>query len=101
MESVKQQYRQNLSLQAYADSLGCSYTYLSREFKDKTGLRFVEFSNLIKVNRSKLWLLDGSVPLKQIYQQVGFESSSYFFKVFKDVEKVTPSEYITKNCSLS
>jgi len=101
MEAVKRDYRQNLSLQEYAVTLECSYTYISREFKDKTGFRFVEFVNLLKVNRSKLWLLDGSVPLKQIYQKAGFESYSYFFKVFKDVERLTPTRYITKNCSLS
>lgn len=101
VESVKQNFQQNLSLSDYADSLECSYTYISREFKEKTGYRFVEFVNLIKINRAKLWLLDDSVPLKQISQKVGFESSSYFFKVFKDIEHMTPTEYITKNCSLS
>ncbi len=40
LEFVKQNYQQNLSLREYSDSLTCSYTYISREFKEKTGYRF-------------------------------------------------------------
>jgi two-component system response regulator YesN len=33
-------------------------------------------------------------PIKEIVELVGFRNYNYFFKVFKDIEGVTPSEYI-------
>jgi len=101
MKTVETNYQQNLSLEKYADSLQLSYTYLSREFKEKTGFRFVEFVNLVKINRAKFLLLRHMYTMKQIVDLAGFKNYNYFFKVFKDAEHLTPIEYIAKNCSLS
>ena len=68
-------------------------------FKKETGLRFSEYSNLIKVNQAKLLLIKGDNSIKFISEETGFKGYNYFFKVFKDVEGLTPIEFMAKNCS--
>jgi YesN/AraC family two-component response regulator len=99
MMYLKKNYKEDYSLFQYAQTMNLSYTHLSRMFKNETGLRFSEYANVIKVNHAKLLLLEEKHSIKYISEQTGFKGYNYFFKVFKDIEGLTPIEYKAKNCS--
>lgn len=94
---VERNYMDDISLEKCAEITGVSYTYLSREFKKETGMRFVEFLNRKRVNRAKSLLIRNDVAVKRIAELSGFRNYNYFFKVFKEIEGVTPSEFLAKN----
>lgn len=96
IEYVKQNIAEDISLEKCAELAGCSYTYLSREFKKETGMRFVEFLNRQRVNKAKSLLIRKDISMKQIVDLSGFRNYNYFFKVFKGIEGVTPSEFTAK-----
>ncbi len=96
---IKKNYEKDYSLSNYAQTMNLSYTHLSRMFKKETGLRFSEYLNQIKVNQAKLLLLEEKYSIKSISEKSGFRGYNYFFKVFKDIEGLTPIEYKAKNCS--
>lgn len=93
---VWRNYSSDISLETCATFTRCSYTYLSREFKKETGLRFVEFLNRQRVNRAKSLLIGRKLSMKAIGEAAGFRNYNYFFKVFKEVEGCTPTEYLAK-----
>ena len=97
VEYMKQNYTQDISLEKCAELTGSSYTYLSREFRQETGMRFVEFLNRQRVNRAKSLLIRNSYAMKEIAEMAGFRNYNYFFKVFKEMEGITPSEFMAKN----
>lgn len=97
VEYMKQNYTQDISLEKCAELTGSSYTYLSREFRQETGMRFVEFLNRLRVNRAKSLLLRNSCSMKEIAELAGFRNYNYFFKVFKEAEGITPSGFMAKN----
>lgn len=97
IEYIYKNYANDISLEKCAELTGSSYTYLSREFKLETGLRFVEFLNRHRVNKAKSLLIRRNVSKKDIVEQTGFRNYNYFFKVFKDCEGITPSEFSAKN----
>ncbi|MCY1152084.1 MAG: response regulator [Sphaerochaetaceae bacterium] len=99
MTYIKKNYQKDYSLSNYAQTMNLSYTHLSRMFKKETGLRFSEYLNQIKVNQAKLLLLEEKYSIKSISEKSGFRGYNYFFKVFKDIEGLTPIEYKAKNCS--
>lgn len=98
-EFVRQHYAQDISLQDCADYAGVSYTHLSRAFKSETGQRFVEFLNEVRLHAAKALLIRQNLSMKEIVERTGFRSYNYFFKVFRESEGMTPSEFVAKNCS--
>lgn len=101
IEYIGQNIASDISLEKCAELVGSSYTYLSREFKKETGMRFVEFLNHQRVNQAKSLLIRGDMSMKEIVEMSGFRNYNYFFKVFKEIEGMTPSEFTAKNQSNS
>lgn len=97
VDYISKNYDKDISLERCAEEVGSSYTYLSRAFKQETGMRFVEFLNEQRVNRAKSLLLRNNITMKEVAGQAGFRNYNYFFKVFKENEGMTPAEFIAKN----
>lgn len=98
-EYIRHNFSQDISLQDCADHAGISYTHLSRVFRQETGCRFVEYLNRIRLDHAKALLIRQDLSMKQIVEQTGFRNYNYFFKVFRENEGMTPSEFVTKKCS--
>ena len=98
---IRQNYARDISLQDCADYAGASYTNLSRVFRQETGMRFVEYLNQVRLSIAKSLLIRQNISMKEIVEQVGFRNYNYFFKVFRENENLTPSEFLAKNCSKS
>ncbi len=70
-----------------------SPSYFSRIFKEETQRTFVVFLNEVRIAHSKKLLRDKTIKLVDIAAMVGFEDQSYFTKVFKKQQAVTPLQY--------
>ncbi len=96
IEYVELNISTDISLEKCAELVGSSYSHLSRAFKKETGMRFVEYLNYQRVNKAKSLLICKIFSMKQIVEMSGFRNYNYFFKVFKEIEGRTPSEFMTK-----
>ena len=94
---IDKNYNQDLTLSEVASQIGVSYSYLSRKFKEECGQGFSDYLNKLRINKAKKMIAEGNNNIKEIVNQVGFNNYNYFFKVFKDLEGITPSEYERKN----
>ncbi|MEF3308161.1 glycoside hydrolase family 31 protein [Paenibacillus sp. GYB004] len=82
---------QELSLQAVADRLHLSSSYLSRKFKHVIGLAFSDYVLEKKMKLAKELLLAGST-VAATAERTGFKDTSYFIRVFRKYWGVTPGE---------
>ncbi len=82
-------YNRNISLEKCAKSIGVNASYLSRIVHQETGITFSKHLSLHRIKIAKIKILQG-ISLKQIASECGFKNYNYFFKVFKDIEGVTP-----------
>lgn len=94
---MEQNYASEISLESCAEAVGSSYTYLSRAFKQETGLRFVEYLNQCRLKKAQSLLIRKNCSMKEVVEKSGFRNYNYFFKVFKESEGITPSEFAAKN----
>lgn len=94
---LEKNYSQDITLSSTAKLVGVSYSYLSRKFKEECGLGFSDYLNDLRIKAAKKLINQGKINFKEIVNQVGFNNYNYFFKVFKDIEGITPSEYLEKN----
>lgn len=93
IDFIKQRYHEPVSLQEAADVLGVHPTYLSKVFKADTGQTFTEYLNRCRIEHAIELLRTRRYSIKQIYREVGFNQYTYFFRVFRQITGVSPSEY--------
>ena len=67
--------------------------YFSRLFVKETGMSFTQYVARLKIDRAKQMLEHSDRPTAQISDELGFSSPSYFTKVFKRLEGITPILY--------
>ena len=93
MQYVKANYVKKLTLEEIAGCVYLSKSYLSTTFKDEMGVSLSSYINQVRVEKSKQLLLDGNASLVEIANLCGFEDQSYFTKVFKKSEGVSPKVF--------
>lgn len=83
----------SLSLESIAEELHISKNYLSRIFKDVTGLTVHEYINIQRIKKSQNLLETSQLSILDIAQRSGYNSVSYFERVFKKYTETTPIKY--------
>ena len=89
-------YKERITLEDTARMVYLSPAYLSRIFKQETGVTFNEYLNRVRVNKAKELLRRRELRMTDISLAVGYEDQSYFTKVFKRVAGMLPREYREK-----
>lgn len=86
-------YREKIYLNDIANTLGISSSYLSRLFKQETGVSLQDFINDVRVEKAANLLIYSGETLPGIAEYVNFPSQSYFGKIFKQKMQMTPKQY--------
>lgn len=81
-----------IQLNEAARQVGVSEPYLSSYFKKNMGENFIPYVNRKKVEAAKQMLSEGKL-VYQVSDVLGFENSTYFSKLFKKLEGITPEQY--------
>ncbi|OCT14802.1 DNA-binding response regulator [Paenibacillus pectinilyticus] len=81
------------SMEEMAGRLNLNPSHFSRLFKKETGETFVEFVTRSKMERARELLDTSDASIEQIAEQLGFEHTSYFIKLFRGFTQLSPSEY--------
>lgn len=76
-----------------ARRVGYTEYYLTRKFKEETGMSVSNYVRQAKVNHAKVLLRNTQEPVQEIAEQLGFGTRNYFSHVFQEVTGVTPMEY--------
>lgn len=86
-------YASYLSLKEVADAVNLSQHYFSRLFKTESKCSFSEYLTEKRLNAAKKLLIDPSLTVNRISEEVGFSAASYFSRTFKEHENLSPTEY--------
>ncbi|GAB2556212.1 response regulator [Gracilibacillus alcaliphilus] len=90
IEYVNKHYQEKITLDDIASLLFVNKTYFSNMFKQQTGENFVDYINRIRIEMSQELILKSELKMNEISEKVGFQSHSYFNKVFKKVMGQNP-----------
>lgn len=92
---INAHFYERITLKTIAEMLYISENYLCRLFREKTGYRFCEYVNLLRVERAKKLIKEGNKTLEYISYLCGFSSQSHFSVTFKKYVKMPPGQYKT------
>lgn len=96
MQQLEQNYADNIKLNEVAKQMRTSSHYLNARFQQVTDLTFVKYLARLRITKAKPLFADPSLKVKQIAEEVGFVSASYFSKCFSEFEGCSPTEYRKK-----
>jgi transcriptional regulator GlxA family with amidase domain len=80
-----------------AMSVGLGYSVFRKKFKEYTGVSPAQYQINLRINKAKDLLVTSKQSLKEIANDLGFESADYFYRLFKKKTGYTPSDYREKN----
>lgn len=92
-EWIKKHYNQSFDVPKLAEAVGYRADYLSTLFKNSMGISIVRYTNQLRITMAKNLLSNYNVSIKEAAFSCGFSDEKYFMKVFKQLERITPSQY--------
>lgn len=81
------------SLQECAEFFDYSVSYFSKLVKTKIGCNWTDLLTDIRIQMVKNMLINSDLTINEIADSVGFENKSFFFRVFKKREEMSPNTY--------
>ena len=76
--------------------VGLSYSHFSRTFEKITGFNYSYFCNLLRIRHAEELLLSTYQPITEISSAIGINTISYFTRLFKKINGISPSAYRKK-----
>lgn len=93
VQQIQTGYGEDISLKMLAFKYNISPEYLSKIFKDSTGINFSEYLKTVRMEKAKSLLQQSKAKVMEIAMQVGYNDPSIFIKVFKKEFGISPNEY--------
>lgn len=90
---IHDRYSESIRLKDVANHIHISETYLSSMFRKETGQYFTDYLNGCRIGKAKEMLKRGDRTVNEVSELVGYASLSYFSRVFKQLEGISPAEY--------
>ena len=90
---IDENFRLDISLEMLAEQVFFSTTYLSKLFKQETGMNIKEYIDKVRITKAKELLKNSKYSIQQVGDLTGYVQSQSFIKFFKRHMGVTPGEY--------
>lgn len=89
-------YSEKLSVQKMAEILELNPVYFGTLFKQETGMSMKRYLMRIRVKNAENMLRSGEYKVGEIAERCGFSDGFYFYRQFKELYGISPSECIPK-----
>lgn len=89
---IEQNFFRKITLQEIAQSANISKSEALRCFQKIVNMTPIQYVNEYRLYRAKKLLLETNKTIMEISIMTGFESASYFNRLFKKIYKMTPKE---------
>jgi len=84
---------ESVGVQQLADMVYVSKSYLSRAFKQKTGLSLMEYLNSLRMEAAKAMLAASDMHTDEIAYRTGYHSTKFFYRAFRAYTGMSTREY--------
>jgi two-component system response regulator YesN len=90
---IQEHLSEDLSLGRLSEIVYFNPSYLSRLFKNVTGVNLIDYITESKIELVKKKLEDPHIKIHDVASAIGIESAAYFARFFKKNSGITPQEY--------
>ncbi|WP_196892798.1 AraC family transcriptional regulator [Aureivirga marina] len=93
---IDENYIEHKNPSFYADKMFTSLKHLNRICKETIGITLTNFIMDRVILEAKRLLIHTDIPISETATKLGYDDYSYFSRVFKKYEKITPKMFKTK-----
>lgn len=93
-------YSRDITLEEISKFVSVSPYYFSRLFKEEAGENYIDYLTSVRIKNAKYFMENLNMSVKEICYKIGYNDPNYFSRLFKKIEKITPTEYMKNihNC---
>ena len=96
---IQNNFQNKIYLKEVADLIYLTESNFCKFFKKATGKTYSDYVNEIRINEASRLLIQSDKTISQISFECGFETLSYFNRVFLNKKGITPSVYRKSSAS--
>lgn len=93
IDYIRENYSDDVIISDVAAACGYSEGYFYRKFKEVTERTPIQYVIELRIEEAKRWLVHSDLPIGEIAVHVGFVSSHYFSRVFRETVGMSASEF--------
>ena len=90
---IEKNYAEYITLGGLSELCGLNPSYISRLFKESTGMPLFEYLNRIRVQKACLLLKRTEMSIIDVAYTVGYNNVSFFNRYFRRIMRLSPREY--------
>jgi YesN/AraC family two-component response regulator len=90
---VSEHYMEELTLKSLADRMNYSLPYVSKRFKEDTGVTFVNYLQNYRVMQGCRLLSSSNRSLSEITEMVGYHDVKFFSALVKKMTGLSPADF--------
>lgn len=94
---IRERYHEKISIEAIAEELEVSASYLSRKFKEATSHTFLELLMKYRIQKAISLLNRGTYRVYEVSDLTGFTDYKHFCVVFKKYTRTSPTEFVKQS----
>lgn len=94
---VTRNIHQHISVEEMARRIGVNRSTLSDQFSKQVGMSISQYSIMVRLNAAENMLKFSDASVGDIAEYLCFSSQSYFGKLFKEKNGISPAEYRKQN----
>jgi two-component system response regulator YesN len=83
----------DLTLEKIASSINYHPQYISRVFRQETGVNFTDYLAQYRLEKAKQWLRETDMTVTEIAIQLKYNNPANFIRYFRKLEGMTPGQY--------
>lgn len=96
IDFIRTNIREPLSIKLLSNKAFMSESHFYRVFKTELGVSPIDFINNERIKLAASLLQNPKKSIKDVFMECGFENRSYFNRLFKRTNQITPQEYRKK-----
>ena len=96
IDVISVDYQKDLTLKNVAEKLHVNPVYLGQLFRKETERSFSQYLNQSRIKKAQYGLLNTTKPINEVGYEVGYNNPTYFFKMFRKLNGLTPKEFREK-----
>jgi len=90
---VLEHFHEEIKATKIASLCNMSSSYFSRTFNEHMGMNFNEYVNYIRITEAEKLLVSTAMNITEVANAVGFNTTSYFIKIFKCYKNFSPKQF--------
>lgn len=93
LDYVLENFNEEITATKMAALCNMSSSYFSRTFNNQMRMNFNEYVNYVRIMEAEKLLVSTNMNITEIANTVGFNTTSYFIKLFKEYKRISPKQF--------